>query len=354
MQVIKGKNMKKNVIGINYFFIHFIIEVTSFYILTSYTKSNLIWIIALLYDFLAFVPQGLFGYLKDKKVNLDFTILGLVLSTLALMLLYFKVNAIVVISIISIGNCLIHIEGAEETLRSSKGKMTPSALFVSGGSFGLITGKLLSKYNINIIYIILINLLMIVPIIVSHKNKNLINDENLEKYNFSNKKISNIKVIVLATIVVIVRAYMGYGIPTSWNKTVVETILLYCFMGVGKALGGIMIDKIGIRKTAFISTLGALPFLIFGNNLMIVSLIGIMFFSMTMAITLGLIVSVLKKYPGVAFGFTTIGLFLGSLPMFFMRIKSFYINCIIVITLTIVCVIILNKICRKENKNEHI
>ncbi|MBP3840489.1 MAG: hypothetical protein IK997_00015 [Bacilli bacterium] len=346
--------MKKNVIGINYFFIHFIIEVTSFYILTSYTKSNLIWIIALLYDFLAFVPQGLFGYLKDKKVNLDFTILGLVLSTLALMLLYFKVNAIVVISIISIGNCLIHIEGAEETLRSSKGKMTPSALFVSGGSFGLITGKLLSKYNINIIYIILINLLMIVPIIVSHKNKNLINDENLEKYNFSNKKISNIKVIVLATIVVIVRAYMGYGIPTSWNKTVVETILLYCFMGVGKALGGIMIDKIGIRKTAFISTLGALPFLIFGNNLMIVSLIGIMFFSMTMAITLGLIVSVLKKYPGVAFGFTTIGLFLGSLPMFFMRIKSFYINCIIVITLTIVCVIILNKICRKENKNEHI
>ena len=346
--------MKKNVIGINYFFIHFIIEVTSFYILTSYTKSNLIWIIALLYDFLAFVPQGLFGYLKDKKVNLDFTILGLVLSTLALMLLYFIVNAIVVISIISIGNCLIHIEGAEETLRSSKGKMTPSALFVSGGSFGLITGKLLSKYNINIIYIILINLLMIVPIIVSHKNKNLINDENLEKYNFSNKKISNIKVIVLATIVVIVRAYMGYGIPTSWNKTVVETILLYCFMGVGKALGGIMIDKIGIRKTAFISTLGALPFLIFGNNLMIVSLIGIMFFSMTMAITLGLIVSVLKKYPGVAFGFTTIGLFLGSLPMFFMRIKSFYINCIIVITLTIVCVIILNKICRKENKNEHI
>lgn len=346
--------MKKNVIGINYFFIHFIIEVTSFYILTSYTKSNLIWIIALLYDFLAFVPQGLFGYLKDKKVNLDFTILGLVLSTLALMLLYFKVNAIVVILIISLGNCLIHIEGAEETLKSSKGKMTPSALFVSGGSFGVITGKLLLKYNVNIIYIIFINLLMIIPIIISHKNKDLLDDKNLEKYNYSNKNINNNLIILLATIVVIVRAYMGYGIPTSWNKTVVETILLYCFMGTGKALGGVMIDKIGIRKTALISTLGALPFLIFGNNLMIVSLIGIMFFSMTMAITLGLIVSVLKKYPGVAFGFTTIGLFLGSLPMFFMRIKSFYINCIIVITLTIVCVIILNKICRKENKNEHI
>jgi len=344
--------MKKNSIGITYFFIHFIIETASFYILTTYTKSNLIWLIAILYDFLAFVPQGVFGYFKDKKVKVDFSIIGLALSTLSLILLYFKIKPIIVILTIAVGNCLIHIEGAEETLRSSQGKMTPSAIFVSGGSFGLITGRLLSKYNVSVLYIILINLLMIIPIFITHKNKDLINDENLEKYNFSNKKIGSKKVIILATIVVIVRAYMGYGIPTSWNKTVVETILLYCFMGTGKAMGGIMIDKIGIRKTALISTLGAVPFLIFGNNLMIISLVGIMFFSMTMAITLGLIVSVLKKYPGVAFDFTTIGLFLGSLPMFFTRVNSFYANCIIVITLTLVCVIILNIICRKENENE--
>ena len=344
--------MKKNSIGIAYFFMHFIIETTSFYILTTYTKSNLIWIIALLYDFFAFVPQGLFGYFKDKNLKVDLSIIGLILSTIALILLYFKVYPIIVILVISIGNCLIHIEGAEETLRSSKGKMTPSALFVSGGSFGLITGKLLSKNKVSLCYILIINLLMIIPMIISHKNKDLMSKNNLEKYNFSNKKISGKVVIILATIVVIVRAYMGYGIPTSWNKTVIETILLYCFMGTGKALGGIMIDKIGIRKTAFISTIGALPFLVCGNNLMIVSLVGIMFFSMTMAITLGLIVSVLKKYPGVAFGFTTIGLFLGSFPMFFMRVNSFYINCLIVTTLTIVCVIILNIICGKENKNE--
>lgn len=344
--------MKKNSIGITYFFIHFIIEITSFYILTTYTKSNLIWIIALLYDFLAFVPQGIFGYLKDKKINIDLSVVGLILSTLSLVLLYFKINPIVVILIIAIGNCLIHVDGAEKTLRSSKGKMTPSAIFVSGGSFGLITGKLLSKYGIDIIYIILINLLMIIPLIISYKNKNLINDKNLENYNFSNKEVSNKLIIFFAVIVVIVRAYMGYGIPTSWNKTVLETILLYCFMGTGKALGGILIDKIGIRKTAFISTIGSLPLLIFGNNLMIISLIGIMLFSMTMAITLGLIVSVLKKYPGVAFGFTTVGLFLGSLPMFFTRVDSFIINCIIVITLTIVCAIILSVICRKENNDE--
>ena len=341
--------MKRNLIGILYFFIHFIIEITSFYIITTYTSSNLVWILALLYDFLAFVPQGLFGYLKDRGVKLNFSLIGLVLSTLALILLYFKLNPIIVILVISIGNCLIHVEGAEETLRSSSGRMTPSALFVSGGSFGLITGKLLSKYNVNVLYIIIINLLMIIPLILTRKYKYLIDNKNLEKYNYANKGINYKVIIFYATIVVIIRSYMGYGIPTSWNKTVLQTITLFCFMGTGKALGGILIDHIGIRKTAFISTLGSLPFLIFGNNLMFISLIGIMFFSMTMAITLGLIVSVIKKYPGIAFGFTTLGLFLGTVPIFFYRVNSVFVNSIIVTTLTLVCVIILSVICRKEN-----
>lgn len=341
--------MKRNSIGILYFFIHLIIEITSFYIITTYTNSNMVWMLALIYDLLAFVPQGLFGYLKDRGVRLNFSLVGLVLSTIALILLYFKINPVIVILVISTGNALIHVEGAEETLKSSKGKMTPVALFVSGGSFGLITGKLLSKYKVNALYIILINLLMIIPLIITRKYKKLIDSKNLEEYNYANRNINYKVIIFYSTLVVIIRAYMGYGIPTTWNKTVLQTIMLFCFMGIGKALGGILIDHIGIRKTAFISTLGSLPFLIFGNNLMFISLIGIMFFSMTMAITLGLIVSVLKKYPGVAFGFTTLGLFLGTLPIFFYRVNSVVVNSIIVTTLTLVCVIILSVICRKEN-----
>ena len=38
---------------------------------------------------------------------------------------------------------------------------------------------------------------------------------------------------------------------------------------------------------------------------------------MTMAITLGGLVSVLPENPGVAFGVTTLGLLLGTLPTFF-------------------------------------
>lgn len=338
----------KNILGILYFIIHFIIEITSFYIVSSYIDTNLVWILALMYDFFAFVPQGIFGYLKDKGIKTNFTIIGMILSTLSLILLYFNLNAILVILVLSIGNCMIHIQGAETTLRTSNGQMAPSAIFVSGGSFGVITGKILAMYNVPIPFVIIINLLMLIPIAICNKYVYLIDDKNLEKYNFSNKNINSKVIITLAVFVVIVRAYMGYGIPTTWNKTLIQTILLYCSMGIGKAMGGILIDSIGIKKTALLSTIGSLPFLLFGNNVMAISLIGIMMFSMTMAVTLGLIVSEIKKYPGVAFGFTTVGLFLGSLPVFVFRINSILINCLMVTILTVASVIVLSVICRKE------
>ena len=338
----------ENILGVLYFFIHFIVEITSFYIVSLYIDSNLVWKLALMYDFFAFVPQGIFGYLKDKGIKTNFTIIGMILSTLSLILLYFNLNAILVILVLSIGNCMIHIQGAETTLRSSNGKMTPTAIFVSGGSFGVITGKLLAMYKVPIPFIIIINLLMLIPIVICNKYAYLKDDKKLEKYNFSNKNINSKVIITLAVFVVIVRAYMGYGIPTTWNKTLIQTILLYCSMGIGKAMGGILIDIIGIKKTALLSTIGSLPFLVFGNNMMTISLIGIMMFSMTMAITLGLIVSELKKYPGIAFGFTTLGLFFGSLPVFVLRINSILINYLMVTILTVASAIVLSVMCRKE------
>ena len=41
-----------------------------------------------------------------------------------------------------------------------------------------------------------------------------------------------------------------------------------------------------------------------------------------MAVTLGGLVSVLKKHPGVAFGITTIALWLGSMPVFLFGIPE--------------------------------
>lgn len=45
-----------------------------------------------MYDFFAFVPQGIFGYLRDKEIKINFAIIVIILSTLSLVLLYFNSN----------------------------------------------------------------------------------------------------------------------------------------------------------------------------------------------------------------------------------------------------------------------
>jgi hypothetical protein len=188
-------------------------------------------------------------------------------------------------------------------------------------------------------------------LLAEYYKKDTLNDKNpCKNFNYHNKNMNVKLVILFAVLIVIVRAYMGYGIPTSWNKTTLETILLFSIMGIGKCLGGIMCDLIGVRKTAIISIVGSLPFLLFGDQVMLVSLIGIMMFSMTMAVTLGILVSTLKKTPGLAFGLTTIGLFLGTAPIFFFKFTTVLSNCILITILTVICLLMALKIIPKEAK----
>ena len=152
----------------------------------------------------------------------------------------------------------------------------------------------------------------------------------------------------MAVTVVAVRGFMGYGIPTAWNKTVVQTVLLFAFMGIGKALGGIAADRFGFKKTALFSTVAAVPLLMGGNDHMLISLTGVMFFSMTMAITLGILVSVMPEAPGLAFGWTTIGLFMGSAPVFFFRLLTTKANCVMILLLSLLCLALMVIMIRKD------
>ena len=161
----------------------------------------------------------------------------------------------------------------------------------------------------------------------------------------------NAIIVALAVFfIVAVRSYIGYGIPMAWKKTLVESVLLYVFMGIGKALGGILSDRIGIRKTAFICIIGALPFLVLGDKIMIVSLIGITFFSMTTAVTLGMVISVMKVAPGAAFGITTIALFAGAVISWFVRSSSLTVNILILVITSAVCFLLSLYILKPEKE----
>lgn len=353
--------------GYLYFLIHLFTEVCCFYALTKVTgNSFIIWFTPLLYDFSAFVLQEPMGVICDKYRRFNPGIWGSVLMAIGLFTLlenqevyslfnqifnmadqreFMRFNSCFSIFLIAVGNGFVHIDGAERTLRTSGGKLSHSAIFVAGGSFGVVLGKILGGIQVPTICMISLSLTIIPLVIFAKRYKEI---SKASDFAWANKKISPKTVIVLAILIVTVRGYMGYGIPTGWNKSLWQNVLLYVMMGTGKAVGGILCDRIGIKKTALISIAGAAPFLLAGDRLMIISLIGVMMFSMTMAVTLGLLVSVSDGHYGAAFGFTTIGLFLGTVPMFIVRIEEFYINCIIILVATILCFFPAMYICSDE------
>ena len=333
--------------GYIYFYIHFVVEVVCFFYLTRVTNnSNFIWLIPFIYDGVAIVPQSIIGYISDRypKINIGFIgVLLLIISYIIFGLT--KLDVIFSLVLLCLGNAFLHVSGAETTLKASNGKLSPAAIFVSGGSFGVITGRLLAKSSINPILLIL-PIISILPMVLIG-NKHLIDKSSTKDFDFVKPNINSSVVIIIALLVVIIRGYMGYGIPTSWNKTVLQNVIFFCTMGLGKALGGILSDLFGIRKVAIFSTLIAIPFLCFGDSIMIVSLIGVMFFSMTMAITLGILVSKLKSAPGLAFGITTIGLFLGTAPIFFIRLDM-SLNIVLIITASILCSLALGYVLKED------
>ena len=342
--MLKSKELKT---GYLYFYVHFVLEIVCFFYLSRITNySYYVWFIPFLYDGLAFVPQSIIGYIYDKYPKMNLGLIGVFLLVISYLIYGLtNINILVSLVILCIGNAFLHVAGAENTLRASNGKLSPSAIFVAGGSFGVVTGRLLAKSSISPL-ILLIPILSIIPFVLLSKTYET-SKSSTNKFDYVKKNINPELVIIIALLVVVVRGYMGYGIPTSWNKTVVQTIIFFVTMGIGKALGGILSDIFGIRKVAIFSTLAAIPFLCFGDNIMIISLIGVMLFSMTMAITLGILVSVLKKSPGLAFGITTIGLFLGTAPIFFIRLNM-AMNIGLIIVASILCAIALGYVLKGE------
>ena len=247
------------------------------------------------------------------------------------------------------------MNGAEATLRTSKGKLSGSAIFVAGGSFGVVTGKLLGNTDCTFWPLIILVVTAIPPAIIIQKhvrNISLPYSAQCREFKYARQSNHRWLVIAMAVTIVAVRGFMGYGIPTSWNKTALQTVLLFSFMGAGKALGGILSDRLGFKKIAMISTVLAVPPLMFGDKLMMVSLVGVMLFSMTMAITLGILVSAMPSNPGLAFGWTTIGLFIGTAPVFFFKLTTVLSNCIMIALLSLICLVFMWIIIREDPENE--
>jgi hypothetical protein len=333
------KTGKGNLTGTKYFFVHACVEIVCFYLLRVHYPAVMAGAIALSYDFVAFLPQGFIGDFIIKHKKIPYETVGHLLMAASVFAVASPVKAVHFAGylILAFGNAILHECGAVATVADSEGRIFPSALFVSGGSFGVVIGQTLGIAQVSP-YFLILPLLLSEALCLSAKTS--LRKETYPEFRVVNGKLSAGIVLLIAFAVTAVRSYIGYAVPISWNKELWQTFFLFFIMGVGKALGGFLADTFGAKKTAFIGTLAAVPFLLFGDQLMVVSCIGVFFFSMTMSITFAMCLSVLKKNPGIAFGITTAGLFLGILPVFFVQFGLF-VNAVLITVFSVLSFLLL-------------
>ena len=339
--------MKKDYLsGLGYWFAHFSVEILCFFILYNvFDISENAWFFFCMFDIFAFASQPFLGYFCEKHIHFMPGPTGGFLLMAGALVIFFTRDVFFLqfigLIILTAGNALVHLSGALETLKVSEGGLSESAIFVGGGSFGLIAGRLIGAYD-RLFFIPLIceAVAIVIMIILDKRVKERFGadaydfDRHPVKHELSTGRAIGITVFILAAVIT-VRSYIGYGLPTAWNYTTVRMILLYIFMGSGKMLGGILSDRFGARNIGMVSCLLALPALLFGDHIMWLSLIGVLMFSMTMAVTLGGLVSVLPSNPGVAFGITTLALLLGVVPTFFTKMPSRFICNIMIVILSV-------------------
>ena len=224
---MKGIRVRRSLfIGIAYSFIHFSVEVASFYLLFSRISTNdYSWLFALSFDALAFIPQSIFGIVSDKYPKLNLGAIGCLVMISSLIIK----NDVISLILLATGNALVHVDGAQHTLRGTNGKITPNAVFVGGGSFGVITGQLLGKSGIASGLWISVLFLVISGVITCFvRNKNHALQQPAQFSITTDKSIGFI--VLCAFIGVVVRGYIGYAIPTEWNKTAIQAVALFVFM----------------------------------------------------------------------------------------------------------------------------
>lgn len=339
------KNHKGGITGIEYFIVHACVETICFYLLRLRYPVLLAGTIAFTFDFFAFLPQGLIGKFIETHKKLPYETIGNLLMFASIFMVASPLQALHVAGyvVLGAGNAIMHECGAIATVTESKGKIFPPALFVSGGGVGIVIGQTMGINQVSWQWLIIPVVLSEVCALAARKSVRI---GVYPKFDIVERKFSPWTIIIVAFLVTAVRSYLGYAIPISWNKELWQTVLLFGIMGLGKALGGYFTDRIGARKTAIFSTLAAIPFLIFGDKLMVVSVIGVFFFSMTMSITFAMCLSVIKFSPGLAFGVTTAALFIGLVPAFFVRF-NIYVNAVMIVVFSIVCCILLSKTLKK-------
>lgn len=273
----------------------------------------------LLYDIVAFTLQLPIGIALDQLDKNSYAALlsyasvgaGVVLSLVPIALLEWPA-----ILLLAIGNALFHSAGGLSVLNISQKHAGPLGIFIATGAIGVFLGTQsaqMGRLQIAFSLLVLLFLCALITLVVQKVNKKYWNVHNVS-FDIPRLSSNTLLAIALLSLVVALRSYAGMVMAFPWKSEMLLLVLSILGVFAGKALGGMVADRIGFRTTAIFSLIAAATLFAPSWEVPIMGLLGVFFFNFTMSITLASLANILPNAKGTAFGLASFSLAVGALP----------------------------------------
>ena len=273
----------------------------------------------LLYDIVAFTLQLPIGIALDQLDKNSYAALlsyalvgaGVILSLVPIALLEWPA-----ILLLAIGNALFHSAGGLSVLNISQKHAGPSGIFIATGAIGVFLGTQsaqMGRLQIAFSLLVLLFLCALITLVVQKVNKKYWNVHNVS-FDISKLSFNTLLAIALLSLVVALRSYAGMAMAFPWKSEMLLLVLGVLGVFAGKALGGMVADRIGFRTTAIFSLIVAATLFVPSWEIPVMGLLGVLFFNFTMSITLASLANILPNAKGTAFGLASFSLAVGALP----------------------------------------
>ena len=263
----------------------------------------------LLYNTLAFSTQCLVGIAADRlrKHALCAPVSLLAVAAGAVL----PLPSVLRVCVLGLGNSVFHVAAGARTLERSGGKGGPLGLFVAPGAVGLALGMLFPVLRTAFAVLALPVAAALIPL-----------SRGTDIAPRAESRPVPAADILLLTAAVAVRAVGGSVVSFPWKTTAALSLLTVGCVFAGKALGGLLCDRIGTVRSALLSILPAGLLIAFGSSWMLPSLLGQFALNQTMPVTLWLLYRAMPDFPGFAFGVAASALWPGTIAGRFIRLTG--------------------------------
>ena len=275
----------------------------------------------LLYNTLAFSTQCFVGLLIDRCRSCK----APELASFALVLLGFALPLpfLLRIALFGLGNSLFHVAAGTVTLRRSGDRAWQLGVFVAPGAFGVTLGTLYPRFGW-----VLAALMLVCAVLL------LLDKPEPEGWQGSTKTASAFPAtpVLLLTAAVAVRALGGVAVSFPWKETALDAFLMTAFVFAGKCAGGFVCDRLGAKRSAWLSIPLAAVCIAFFSQSMPLSLAGQLLLNLTMPVTLWLLYRLMPDSPGFAFGLAASALWPGTIAGRFISLSGPYLWVFVIVT----------------------